>query len=61
MAKPLVYNATLAERIDLTDALTLYRVMPDERPAPGWFVPGQYCVLGMNNDDLVALRAEGVI
>jgi ferredoxin-NADP reductase len=49
--KPLVYNATLAERIDLTDALTLYRVMPDERPAPGWFVPGQYCVLGMNNDE----------
>jgi ferredoxin--NADP+ reductase len=49
--KPLVYNATLVERIDLTDALTLYRVMPDERPAPGWFVPGQYCVLGMNHDE----------
>ncbi|MBK9035672.1 MAG: hypothetical protein IPL61_31220 [Myxococcales bacterium] len=50
MAKPLVYNATLLERIDLTDALCLYRVMPDERPAPGWFTPGQYCVLGMNNE-----------
>jgi ferredoxin--NADP+ reductase len=49
MAKPLVYNATLAERVDLTDALTLFRVMPDERPAPGWFTAGQYCVLGMNN------------
>ena len=49
MAKALEYNATLVERVDLTDALTLFRVMPDERPAPGWFVPGQYCVLGMNN------------
>lgn len=49
MAKALEYNATLVERIDLTDALTLFQVMPDERPAPGWFVPGQYCVLGMNN------------
>jgi ferredoxin--NADP+ reductase len=49
VAKALEYNATLVERVDLTDALTLFRVMPDERPAPGWFVPGQYCVLGMNN------------
>jgi len=50
MAKPLEYNATLSERVDVTDALTLFRVQPDtppeERP---WFVPGQYCVLGMNN------------
>lgn len=51
MAKALEYNATMVERVDLTDALTLFRVMPDERPAPGWFVPGQYCVLGMNNPD----------
>lgn len=50
MAKALEYNATLVERVDLTDALTLFRVMPDDRPAPGWFVPGQYCVLGMNNE-----------
>jgi ferredoxin--NADP+ reductase len=48
--KPLVYNATLVERIDLTDALSLYRIAPDERPAPGWFIPGQYCVLGLNNE-----------
>jgi ferredoxin--NADP+ reductase len=50
MAKLLEYNATLVERVDVTDALTLFRIkpdqMPDERP---WFVPGQYCVLGMNN------------
>jgi ferredoxin/flavodoxin---NADP+ reductase len=48
--KPLVYNATLVQRIDLTNALTLFRVKPDEAPAERpWFVPGQYCVLGMNN------------
>src|SRR5262245_35899443 len=55
MAKALDYNATMVERVDLTDALTLFRIMPDERPAPGWFVPGQYCVLGMNNADQPAL------
>ena len=49
--KPLVYNATLAQRLDLTNALTLFRVKPDEMPAERpWFAPGQYCVLGMNND-----------
>jgi ferredoxin/flavodoxin---NADP+ reductase len=48
--KPLVYNATLAKRIDLTPALTLFQVQPDEPPAKQpWFEPGQYCVLGMNN------------
>jgi ferredoxin/flavodoxin---NADP+ reductase len=50
MAKPLVYNATLTERVDITDALTLFRVTPDQPPAQRpWFVPGQYCVLGLNN------------
>ena len=50
MAKPLEYNATLTERIDLTDALTIFRVTPDQPPAQRpWFTPGQYCVLGMNN------------
>ena len=50
MAKPLEYNATLKERIDLTDALTIFRVQPDKMPEERpWFVPGQYCVLGMNN------------
>jgi ferredoxin/flavodoxin---NADP+ reductase len=52
MAKPLEYNATVAERIDLTDALTVFRIQPDQPPAERpWFVPGQYCVLGMNNAD----------
>jgi len=50
MAKPLEYNATLTERVDITDALTLFRVTPDQPPAKRpWFVPGQYCVLGLNN------------
>ena len=50
MPKPLEYNATLVERIDLTDALTVFRVQPDVPPPQRpWFVPGQYCVLGCNN------------
>lgn len=49
MAKPLEYNATLVERMDVTDALTVFRVQPDQPPQRPWFVPGQYCVLGMNN------------
>jgi ferredoxin/flavodoxin---NADP+ reductase len=52
MAKPLEYNATLTERVDITDALTLFRVTPDQMPAERpWFAPGQYCVLGMNNQE----------
>jgi ferredoxin--NADP+ reductase len=52
MAKPLEYNATLTERVDITDALSLFRVTPDQPPAQRpWFAPGQYCVLGMNNAD----------
>lgn len=50
MAKPLEYNATLAERVDVTDALTIFRIKPDQMPAERpWFVPGQYCVIGLNN------------
>src|SRR5690348_134495 len=50
MAKPLEYNATLIERVDLTDALTIIRIQPDKQPeARPWFVPGQYCVIGLNN------------
>ncbi|MBA3396069.1 MAG: hypothetical protein H0T89_25795 [Deltaproteobacteria bacterium] len=49
MAKPLEYNATLKERIDLTDALSIFRIEPDQPPTRPWFVPGQYCVLGANN------------
>ena len=51
MAKPLTYNATLRERVDLTESLSLFKVAPDQ-PIDGegrWFVPGQYVVLGMNH------------
>ena len=52
MAKLLEYNATLTERVDITDALTLFRVTPDQPPAKRpWFTAGQYCVLGLNNAD----------
>ena len=52
MAKALEYNATLSERIDVTDALTVFRVKPDQLPAERpWFAPGQYCVLGLNNTE----------
>lgn len=53
MAKELVYNATLAEREDLTPALAVFRLRPDA-PLPGegaWFVPGQYLTIGLNNTD----------
>jgi ferredoxin-NADP reductase len=39
------------ERIDLTDALSIFRIKPDQMPTERpWFVPGQYCVLGLNNE-----------
>ncbi len=56
MLKMVDYNATLTERIDLTDKLAIFRVKPDK----GWrgddtegipaFEGGQYAVLGMNNE-----------
>jgi ferredoxin--NADP+ reductase len=49
--KALEYNATLVQRIDLTDQLALFRIKPDQEPARPWFVPGQYCVLGLNNEE----------
>ena len=51
MAKPLTYNATLVERIDMTPQLAVFKVRPDE-PLTGdpLFLPGQYLTLGMNNE-----------
>jgi ferredoxin/flavodoxin---NADP+ reductase len=50
MAKRLEYNATIVERIDLTAALSIFRIRPDRFPKKRpWFAPGQYCVLGLNN------------
>src|SRR5687767_2453166 len=52
MAKPLVYNATLRRRVDLTSALTVFGVAPDQaiEGTGRWFVPGQYVAIGMNNE-----------
>lgn len=54
-SKPLAYNATLVQRIDLTSALAIFRIQPDtppERDASGaWFTAGQYCVIGLNNEE----------
>lgn len=54
--KLLEYNATLIKRIDLTPKLSIFRVQPDEGPGyPGGkvpdFLPGQYSVLGLNNEE----------
>ncbi len=50
MAKPLEYNATVTERIDLEPTLSVFRVRPDAPFSEGepWFVPGQYLTLGKN-------------
>jgi len=51
MAKPIEYNATLVERIDLTSALAIFKVRPDDVvTADPVFIPGQYMTLGMNNE-----------
>lgn len=54
MAKELAYNATLIERIDISDTLSIFRVKPDEPATLGddgsWFISGQYMVIGLNNE-----------
>jgi len=51
MAKPLEYNATLVSRQDIAPGLAHFFVQPDAPPAEfPWFVAGQYCVLGLNNE-----------
>ena len=52
MAKPVEYNATLVERVDLTPALSIFSIRPDE-PLEGdpIFLPGQYTTIGLNNEE----------
>ncbi len=51
MAKPLVYNATLVERVDLTPQLAVFTVKPDEPIVQDpQFIPGQYVTIGLNNE-----------
>lgn len=51
MPRPIRYNATLIERIDLSETLAVFRVRPDKpaKEAP-WFQAGQYVTLGLNNE-----------
>ena len=52
MGKPIEYNATLEKRDDHTDALTTFKIVPDEPfEADPMFVPGQYTTLGLNNEE----------
>ena len=56
MGKEIEYNATLEERVDHTDALSTFKVVPDV-PMEGnpRFVPGQYTTIGLNNEESVEL------
>ena len=54
---PVAYNATLVERIDLTDKLAIFRIAPDPlgddqvaTVIPD-FEAGQYIVIGANNEE----------
>ncbi len=50
MGANLDYNATLIERTDLSPALAILRVRPDQPPPEGrWFRPGQWLTMGLNN------------
>ncbi len=50
MPKVLEPNATIVDRIDLSEELAIFRVaLDDELPEGDWFVPGQYMVIGVNN------------
>jgi len=51
--KPLVYNAALRERLDLSPTLAIFRVEPQALPTTeaSWFDPGQYVSVGMNLDE----------
>lgn len=54
MAKPLEYNATITQRIDLESTLSTFRVQPDtpfSQSGEPWFVPGQYVTLGKNRPE----------
>jgi hypothetical protein len=55
MARPLVYNTTIVERIDLTEALAIFRINLECPPRRPWFKSGQYGVIGVNNDEVPAL------
>ena len=57
MGRPIAYNATLVGRTDVTEALATFLIEPDLPRTRPWFVAGQYCVLGLNNDQEPELGA----
>ncbi|WP_428261441.1 FAD-binding oxidoreductase [Haliangium sp.] len=57
MARPLEYNASVVERIDVNATLAIFRIALDQPPGPDWYVPGQYCVLGLNQGEDSVRRA----
>jgi ferredoxin--NADP+ reductase len=58
VGKPLTYNGTLVGRTDVTDALAMFLIQPDQVPRRRpWFAAGQYCVIGLNNDEHPELGA----
>jgi ferredoxin--NADP+ reductase len=57
--KTVEYNAVLEGRDDLTPSLGIFRIAPDEPLPDGgpWFEPGQYLVIGLNNEKVPELGA----
>jgi ferredoxin--NADP+ reductase len=51
MARALDYNATLEAKLDMSEYLAVFKVVPDTPIPDGrWFIPGQYLTLGLNNE-----------
>lgn len=49
--RTLEYNATLEAKVDMSDVLAVFKVVPDTPiPEGRWFIPGQYLTLGLNNE-----------
>jgi ferredoxin--NADP+ reductase len=52
MARPLDYNATLEAKLDMSEYLAVFKIVPDTPiPEGRWFIPGQYLTLGLNNEE----------
>ncbi|PRQ07834.1 FAD-binding oxidoreductase [Enhygromyxa salina] len=49
--RTLEYNATLEAKVDMSDVLAVFKIVPDTPIPDGrWFIPGQYLTLGLNNE-----------
>jgi ferredoxin--NADP+ reductase len=58
MNTALEYNATVVRIDRLTGSLAMFLIQPDRPPRTHpWFTAGQYCVLGLNNDEKTELGA----